>query len=117
MRTRLLRAKKVYISKEKIDMRKSINGLAAIVQEHFDLDAYTGTLFVFMNVNKTRLKILQWDIDGFVLYYKRREKGHFCWPEFDDKVGAITISESDLNRLLDGLVMEQFVPKINYVVV
>ncbi|MCL2768420.1 MAG: IS66 family insertion sequence element accessory protein TnpB [Synergistaceae bacterium] len=106
--------KKVYISREKVDMRKSINGLAAIVQERFDLDAYTGALFVFMNGNKTRLKILQWDKDGFALYYKRREKGRFYWPEFDEGAGAITISQADLDRLLDGLVMEQFVPKISY---
>jgi transposase len=117
MRARLLRGDKVYISKENVDMRKSINGLAAIVAEHFGLDAYTGALFVFMNRNKTRLKILQWDKDGFALYYKRREKGRFYWPEPDGNACAVTISQSDLNRLLDGLVMEQFVPKINYAVV
>ena len=117
MRTRLSRGKKVYISKEKVDMRKSINGLAAIVQERFELDAYTGALFVFMNGNKTRLKILHWDKDGFALYYKRREKGRFYWPSFDVADGTVTISQIDLDRLLDGLVMEQFVPKIKYAVV
>jgi transposase len=113
----MLRAKEVYISKEKVDMRKSINGLAAIVQERFGLDAYSDALFVFMNGNKTRLKVLHWDKDGFALYYKRREKGRFYWPEFDETIGTVTISQRDLDRLLDGLVMEQFVPKINYAVV
>jgi len=117
MRQRLLRAKTVYISREKVDMRKSINGLAAIIQESFELDAFTGALFVFMNGNKTRLKILHWDKDGFALYYKRREKGRFYWPSFDDAAGAVTISASDLNRLLDGLVMEKFVPQKRYAVV
>ena len=117
MRARLLRAQKVYISCEKIDMRKSINGLAAIVQENFEMDAYTGALFVFMNGDKTKLKILQWDKDGFALYYKRREKGKFYWPSFDGQSGTITISEGDLDRLLDGLVMEQFVPHKKYAVV
>ena len=72
---------------------------------------------MFMNGNKTRLKILQWDKDGFALYYKRREKGQFYWPRFDDNTGAVTVSPGDIDRLLDGLVMEQFVPKINYAVV
>jgi transposase len=117
MRTRLLRAKTVYISKEKVDMRKSINGLAAIVQESFKLDAFTGALFVFMNGNKTRLKILHWDKDGFALYYKRREKGRFYWPTFDETAGAATISRADLERLLDGLVMESFVPQKRYIIV
>jgi len=117
MRQRLLRAQKVYISREKIDMRKSINGLAAIVQDNFDMDVFAGALFVFMNGNKTRIKILHWDKDGFGLYYKRREKGRFNWPSFNEESGAITISKEDLNRLLDGLVMEQFVPKKNYAVI
>ena len=117
MRGRLLRAQKVYISREKVDMRKSINGLAAIVQEDFEQDVFTGALFVFMNGNKTRLKILHWDKDGFALYYKRREKGRFCWPSFDENTGTAAISRGDLNRLLDGLVMEQFVPQKKYAVI
>ena len=117
MRARLLRAKTVYISRGKVDMRKSINGLAAIVQESFEIDAFTGALFVFMNGNKTRVKILYWDKDGFVLYYKRREKGRFFWPAFDEAAGAATISPGDLDRLLDGLVMEEFVLQKRYAVV
>lgn len=117
MRGRLLRTKKVYISRENVDMRKSINGLAAIVQEDFELDVFTGALFVFMNGNKTRIKVLQWDKDGFVLYYKRREKGRFYWPSFDEKTGAVIIGRDDLDRLLDGLVMEQFIPRKNYAVI
>ena len=117
MRGKLSRTKKVYISKEKVDMRKAINGLAAIVQERFELDAYTGALFVFMNGNKNRLKVLQWDKDGFTLFYKRREKGHFVWPTFDENTGTVMISAADLDRLLDGLIMEQFVSHKRYTVV
>jgi len=75
-------------------------------------------MFVFCNENRTIIKILFWDIDGFVLFYKRCEKGRFYWPKFDVSAdGTVLISENDLNRLLDGLVMEQFVPKKNYAVV
>lgn len=117
MRARLLRARAVYISREKVDMRKSINGLCAIVQESFEMNAFTGALFVFMNGNKTRLKILYWDKDGFALYYKRREKGRFFWPSSDETKGTVTISNTDLERLLDGLIPEKFVPHKSYVVI
>jgi len=118
MRERMIgSAAKVYISREKTDMRKSINGLAQVVQESFKLNAFTSAIFVFCNGDKNKIKILQWDKDGFSLYYKRREKGRFWWPSFEDKTGAITISKSDLNRLLDGLLMEQFVPHKSYIVV
>lgn len=62
-------------------MRKQINGLAAIVEGSFKLDPFSGALFVFCNRNRDRVKILEWDGDGFWLYLKRLERGHFRWPE------------------------------------
>jgi transposase len=108
----------VYLATQGVDMRKQVNGLAAVVQGAFGADLFDGSMFVFCNTNKTIIKILCWDIDGFVLYYKRREKGRFFWPRFDaGEDGTVFVSENDLNRLLDGLVMEQFVPKRSYVVI
>lgn len=96
-------------------MRKQINGLAAVVQGVFGADLFDGSMFVFCNNDRTIIKILAWDIDGFVLFHKRREKGRFFWPKFDPcGDGTVSVNENDLNRLLDGLVMEQFVPKKNY---
>lgn len=107
----------VYICRENTDMRKSINGLAAIVQGHFKLDPFGGALFVFCNGQKDKIKILWWDKDGFVLYYKRRERGRFNWPVFKEENGTVSISKSDLHRLLDGLMMEQFIPHKSYMVI
>ena len=73
-----------------------------------------GALFVFCNRNRDKIKVLQWDQDGFVLYYKRREKGRFPWPTEKEADGRVRISRKDLYRLLDGLVMEQFVQRRNY---
>lgn len=100
----------VYLSCNYADMRKSINGLAAIVQGSFQLDPFAGALFVFCNKDKNKIKVLQWDKDGFALYYKRRERGRYQWPTISDQGGTVNITASDLNRLLDGLVMEQFIP-------
>ena len=104
----------VYLSCNVVDMRKSINGLAAIVQGTFQLDPYEGALFVFCNSRKDKIKILQWDKDGFALYYKRRERGRFFFPDTLPAESNVGITKADLYRLLDGLVMEQFVPHRNY---
>jgi hypothetical protein len=75
-----LEGKRVYLACGATDMRKSINGLSLMVQENFCLDPFGTSLFVFCNKKQDRLKILEWDGDGFWLYFKRLEKGHFRWP-------------------------------------
>jgi len=107
----------VYLSCNAVDMRKSINGLAAIVQGHFKLDPFKGALFVFCNGQRDKIKVLHWDKDGFALYYKRRERGRFCWPTTLDKGETVNITIKDLYRLLDGLFMEQFIPHKNYKII
>lgn len=112
---RLKKQQTVYLSTQHTDMRKSINGLAAIVQGSFKIDPYDGALFVFSNRSHDKIKVLQWDIDGFSLYYKRKERGKFQWPtKIDESSGTVNITRNDLERLLSGLVMEQFIPHKNY---
>jgi len=96
----------VYLSTKSTDMRKSIDGLAAIVQMSFLLDPFSTSLFVFCNRARNKLKILQWENNGFWLYYKRLEKGKFHWPE-ENNSSTINISQRELNWLLDGLELEQ----------
>ncbi|MDO4546348.1 MAG: IS66 family insertion sequence element accessory protein TnpB [Bacillota bacterium] len=105
----------IFFSTEHVDMRKSINGLAAIVENDFELDLYEDALFVFINRARDKVKILHWDKDGFVLYYKRREKGRFAWPDNfrEGKVNEVTAY--DLERFLKGLVMEAYVPRRSFV--
>ena len=86
-------------------MRKSINGLAAIVQGGFSLDPFTGAIFVFCNKNRDRIKILEWDQDGFWLYFKRLEKGHFRWPQSGD-TPTMTLTGEELSVLLSGVRVE-----------
>jgi len=97
--------KRVYLACGCTDMRKSINGLSAIVEGSFKLNPFDGALFVFCNRNRDRIKILEWDGDGFWLYFKRLEKGHFRWPAPSEEATMI-LSGEELNILLDGARVE-----------
>ena len=89
----------------KTDMRKSINGLAAIVEGSFKLDPFDGALFVFCNRRRDRVKILEWDGDGFWLCFKRLEKGHFKWPA-PGAEATMTLNGEELFYLLSGTRVE-----------
>ena len=97
--------KRVYLACGKTDMRKSINGLAAIVEGRFRLDPFDAAVFVFCNRNRDRLTILEWDGDGYWLYFKRLEKGRFRWP--DENGGAtMSLTAEELAILLGGARVE-----------
>ena len=81
-------------------MRKSINGLSAIVELSFKLNPFSAALFVFCNRNRDRIKILEWDGDGFWLYFKRLEKGRFRWPTADTNEVTMTLSGEEFSHLL-----------------
>jgi transposase len=92
----------VYLACGSTDLRKSIDGLSVLVKEGFNLDPFSTCLFVFCNRKRDKLKILQWEHNGFWLYYRRLERGKFQWPDSPDK-GVTTISGRQLRWLLDGL--------------
>jgi len=92
----------VYLACGTTDMRKSIDGLAALVQMRFDMDPFTNALFVFCGRHRDRLKILRWQRNGFWLYYRRLERGKFQWPK-EPGTGTLRIGRRELNWLLDGL--------------
>jgi len=86
--------KAVYLCCGQTDMRKSINGLMTLVQSSFELDPFAEAVFVFCNRKRDRIKILEWDEDGFWLYFKRLERGHYRWPkERGDKTMRLTSDE------------------------
>ena len=98
--------KPVYLCCGGTDMRKSINGLMAIVQDSFSLDPFSGALFVFCNKDRNRIKILEWDGDGFWLYFKRLERGHFHWPQGGDAI-TMALHVKELSCLIDGARLEK----------
>lgn len=97
---------KVYLAAGSTDLRKSIDGLAVLVSEGFQLDPFSPSLFVFCNRKRDKLKILYWEHNGFWLYYRRLEKGRFQWPQTKEG-GVIKVSQRQLQWLLSGLTLEQ----------
>lgn len=91
--------KTVYLCCGYTDMRKSIDGLTALVEGSFALDPFAAVLFVFCNRSRDRIKILEWDCDGFWLYFKRLEKGRFRWPG-EGESRTMTFSGEELHLLL-----------------
>ena len=101
----ITQARDIYIACGYTDMRKSIDGLAAIVQQQFQLDPFARDLFLFCGRKRDRIKALLWEGDGFVLLYKRLEGGSFNWPRQQSEVKQLT--RQQFNWLLEGLSIEQ----------
>lgn len=99
-------AGRVYLACGSTDLRKSIDGLAVLVREGFDLDPFSSCLFVFCNRQRDKIKILEWDQSGFWLYYRRLERGRFRWPE-EHGASTVTVTRRELRWLLDGLPLVQ----------
>lgn len=94
--------KKFYLATGYTDLRRGIDGLAAIVRFQFELDPYDrNTLFLFCGRRCDRIKALLWEGDGFLLMYKRLDNGAFNWPRSKDE--AIRITEDQYQMLMQGL--------------
>jgi transposase len=95
---------KVCLALEPCDLRKSFNGLYALVSERLREDARSGALFVFTNRRRTRLKILYWDGTGLWVLMKRLEKGTFAWPQSAQPEGVkLKLAPEALAMLTDGI--------------
>ena len=118
-----LTADNIYIVCGHTDMRKSIDGLAALVQQQFQLDLFTSSAFLFCGRRRDRMKVLLWEDDGFLLLYKqaehfaknrphfilllykRLEDGKFSWPRNEQEVRNIT--REQFIWLTQGLSIDQ----------
>jgi transposase len=92
---------RIYVADQPVDCRKAINGLASLVVEQFEMPVNDGSVYVFYNGSRDRVKCLFWDKNGFVLYHKRLEQGHFKMSKTNN--GAYVISQNQLDWLLAGL--------------
>jgi transposase len=106
---------RVYLCLTPCDMRKSFDGLHALVREHLELDAFAGHLFVFASRRRDRLKILYWDRDGFAMWSKRLEEGTYTMPlatPAAERQQEITAQE--LGALLSGIDLQQATRRKRY---
>jgi transposase len=96
-------ALKIFLAAAPTDMRKSHDGLAALVEHVLRENPLSGHLFVFRNKPGDRLKLLYWDTDGYALWYKRLEAGRFRFPAVSEGQTRVTITAAELTMLLDGV--------------
>ena len=92
---------RVWIAAGVTDMRKGMDGLAALVQVVLSKDPFAGHVFVFRGRRGDQVKLLWWSGDGMNLYIKRLERGRFIWPQADS--GAVHLSPAQLSMLLEGI--------------
>ena len=95
----------VYLACGATDLRKSYNGLAAVIKLKFQLDPYSRCMFAFCNRRRTLIKILQWDGSGFWILMKRLDRDAFHWPDTPDELRQVTLKE--MHWLCDGLSLDQ----------
>jgi len=96
-------APRVYLYGQAVDMRRSFDGLMAIVQAELQRDVRDGELFVFINRRADRLKALWWDGDGLAIFMKRLECGTFQRPASNDSDRYLLIDRVQLGLLLSGI--------------
>ena len=109
MRARQWHVDQVYVYLPPVDFRKSINGLSALVELELELDPFMPALFVFVNRQRDKVKVLYWERNGFVLWYKRLEKQRFCWPVTTTNQ-VRELSPQLLSWLLDGVDIDRVRP-------
>ena len=99
----------VYLHREPVDFRKQINGLSVIVSEAMARDPFQPVLYVFVNRDRNRIKVLYWDSSGFCLWLKRLEKRQFVWP-LTHEAATVELTGEQLNWLIGGYDIFRFPP-------
>jgi len=92
----------IFVYTDVVDMRKAINGLAILVAEQLDCSPQSGDVFIFRNKARDKVKVLVWDKNGFIMHYKRLEKGRFKFPKTANGL-KYAITKDQLSWLLAGL--------------
>jgi transposase len=93
---------RVFVASKPTDMRRSFDGLFALVRDFLGEDPLSGHLFVFRNRAGDRLKVLWWDRDGLAIFYKRLEEGGFRFPEAGE-AARLEMTWNDLQLVLQGI--------------
>jgi transposase len=96
-------AARYFLLREPTDMRKSFDGLCGQVSGRLGQDPMSGDIFIFINKPRNRIKLLRWEEGGFVLFYKRLERGTFELPEWSKLSNTKLLSYGQLTMLITGI--------------
>jgi len=107
-------APKIFIYSQACDMRKGFDGLYGLVQNQMELDPKLGYLFVFLNSQRTRIKVLHWNTDGLAIFHKRLEKGTFKRPTAQKNAPNSELSKAELFLILKGIDFEKTKKRVRY---
>jgi len=102
----------VYLCLSPVDFRKGMRSLAVLAESQLELDPFAESLFVFCNRQRTSIKILYWQRNGFCLWQKRLEQDRFYWPSRDDRA-VMTLTGQQLDWLLEGYDIARLKPHKN----
>ena len=100
-------ATKVFLYTQAADMRKGFDGLYGLVQNMMEMDPRLGYLYVFINKQGTRIKILHWQKDGLAIFHKRLERGTFRRSRDAKNMSKIELSKDELFMILRGIDFEK----------
>jgi len=107
---------RIYMYGKNVDMRRSFDGLQAIIQSEFKKDVRLGDLFLFLNRRSDRIKLMYWDQDGFCIFYKRLEIGTYQRPVFKLDCNHVEMDRSELMLLLSGIDLQSAKRRKRYVI-
>lgn len=96
---------RIWLCTKPVDMRKSYDGLSALVASHLHENPLSGQLFVFINKRKTHMKILYFDNSGYCIWCKRLEQGQFNFRSTSE--GKSCLNWTQLKLLLDGIKVDK----------
>jgi transposase len=100
---------RLFLCQFPVNMRKSFEGLSMIVEQLFPGEIFSGAYFIFLNRRKDQMKVLFWDKDGLVIWFKRLEKGTFAWKWGTDE----RIDRRTFSMLLEGIVPKRLQVRYN----
>jgi transposase len=101
-----LGAARYYLYREPTDMRKSFDGLCGLVSGRLGQSTMSGDVFIFINKPRNRIKLLRWEVGGFVLFYKRLERGTYELPPYKNGGLSQMIDYGELAMIITGISMK-----------
>ncbi len=110
----LSKTHRYFLHRHSTDMRNGFDGLSGIVRNKFLQNPISGDVFIFINHRRTHIKLLQWQGDGFAIFYKRLEKGTYEFPMAKEDLTHLEISSQQIILMLEGIALLSVKKRIRF---